>query len=89
MRSILSNAAVIRAQRIAKEALDKGEEHPKMALVAKLLNNELKGQTVIIFAQFRSTIKKLAEVLEKAGMASKGLRGQEGRRNPGCSSRTR
>ncbi len=77
VRSILSNAAVINAQKVAKAALEKGEEHPKMALVTKLLNNELKGQTVIIFAQFRSTIKKMAEMLEKSGVTARAFVGKK------------
>ena len=42
-----------------------------------MLSNELKGQTVIIFAQFRSTIKKLAEMIEKNGIAAQAFVGKK------------
>jgi Fanconi anemia group M protein len=77
VRSILSNAAVIAALRMAKEALEKGQEHPKMSLIAKMLNEEFKGKNVIIFAQFRSTTKKLEEILKSNGISAKAFVGKK------------
>jgi Fanconi anemia group M protein len=70
VRSILSNQAVIGAKRVAGEALEQGMEHPKMSLVVRLLNEELKGQSVIVFAQYRSTIKKLTELIKASGISA-------------------
>jgi Fanconi anemia group M protein len=71
VRNILANGAVMGALAVAKGAAEKGEEHPKMSLAVKLLNNELKGQSVIIFAQFRSTIRKLAEMIRASGIEAR------------------
>jgi Fanconi anemia group M protein len=77
VRSILSNTVVINAKTVAKEALEHGVEHPKMSLVVKLLNEELKGQSVIVFAQYRSTIKKLTELIRASGVSASAFVGKK------------
>ncbi|MGD0728634.1 MAG: DEAD/DEAH box helicase [Candidatus Micrarchaeaceae archaeon] len=63
VKGILANRSVISAIKIAREALEKGEEHPKMALLTNMLKSDLKNDNVIIFAQYRSTTKKIAQLL--------------------------
>ncbi len=70
LKSILSNKSVMLAAKLAREALERGEEHPKMSYLVTLLQNELKGDSVIIFVQFRSTAKKLTSILNENGISS-------------------
>jgi ERCC4-related helicase len=71
LKSILANKSVMLAMKLAREALQRGEEHPKMGLLLGLLQNELKDDSVIVFAQFRSTTKKLTSLLKENGIAAK------------------
>ncbi|MDE1810863.1 MAG: DEAD/DEAH box helicase, partial [Candidatus Micrarchaeota archaeon] len=64
LNSILANGGVNAARILAKEALDRNEEHPKMEYIKWFIKNEMKGKNVIIFAQYRSTIKKLTDLLK-------------------------
>lgn len=68
---ILKNTGVTTAVRIATESLAKGIEHPKMLKIVEILNNEYKGKSVIVFAQFRSTTKKLADMLNQNGITAR------------------
>ncbi|MGC8568088.1 MAG: DEAD/DEAH box helicase [Candidatus Micrarchaeia archaeon] len=65
-RSIISNESIRKAREFADAALQKGEEHPKMKFVCNLLAGELKGKSVIIFVQYRATIKKLVEIIRNS-----------------------
>lgn len=71
VKSIIANASVRSAVQIARDAMKKNEEHPKMPLMVGILNNELKDKSVIVFAQYRSTTKKIAELLGKSGIAAR------------------
>jgi Fanconi anemia group M protein len=71
VKSIIANASVRAAVQIARDALNRSEEHPKMPLMAGLLGSELGGKSVIVFAQYRSTTKKIVEVLGKSGIAAR------------------
>ncbi|HVC58663.1 MAG TPA: helicase-related protein [Candidatus Acidoferrales bacterium] len=64
LNSILTNGNVVMAIKTAKEALDRFEEHPKMEYIKWFIANEMKGKNVIVFAQYRSTIKKLTDLLK-------------------------
>jgi Fanconi anemia group M protein len=75
--SILGNETVIKLMERAKEALDNGIEHPKIFKIIELIINELKGKTVIIFAQYRSTIKKIVELLNQYGISAKAFVGKK------------
>jgi ERCC4-related helicase len=71
VKSILANKSVISAIKLAKEAIERGEEHPKMKLLIDAMNNELKGQSVIVFAQFRSTTRRLTDLLKENGIEAR------------------
>ncbi len=77
LQSILNNVSVINALMSAKSALADGIEHPKIFKIIDLLNTSLKGKTVIIFAQFRSTIKKVVELLAEYGTDAKAFVGKK------------
>lgn len=64
VKNLLLNKSVVSAVKIAREAVERGEEHPKMFLISNLLQNELKASSVIIFAQFRSTTRRLTDILK-------------------------
>ncbi len=75
--SILGNDTVGKLIEKAKEALDSGIEHPKIFKIIDLLVNDLKGKTVIVFAQYRSTIKKIVELLNQYGISAKAFVGKK------------
>jgi Fanconi anemia group M protein len=77
INNILSNKNVIFAESIAKNILEKGLEHPKMFKVVELLNGVYKGKKTIIFAQYRSTIQKIVELLTKNNIKAKGFVGKK------------
>jgi Fanconi anemia group M protein len=68
VKSILSDGEVSKALRLAKDAEADGDEHPKMFKLAEIVGGTFRGKSVIVFAQYRSTIKKIAEVLVKNGI---------------------
>ena len=63
LKNILANESVIVATKLARGALEKGEEHPKVGATVSLLKRELNGQHVIIFTQFRSTARMITKIL--------------------------
>ena len=75
LESLLRNQLFSESKRIAKEMMDKGEEHPKVnALVDYLRLSQ--NHRVIVFAQYRSTISMLVERLNSAGFSSCGFVGK-------------
>jgi len=77
INSILSNNAVISAEWIARNALEKGIEHPKMFKLIDIIKNNYANKRIMIFAQYRSTIKKLEELLNAHGIPSRGFVGKK------------
>ncbi len=71
LKNILANESVIAATKLAREALERGEEHPKVGMAVSLLKRELRGQHVILFTQYRSTARMLAKVLNANGIAAR------------------
>ncbi|MDE1865540.1 MAG: DEAD/DEAH box helicase [Candidatus Micrarchaeota archaeon] len=71
VKNILSNESVIAATKMAREALEKGDEHPKVGATVGLLKRELTGQHVIVFTQYRSTANMLTRILNMNGVAAK------------------
>ncbi len=77
VNSMLANKEVQRALAIAKEAMADGIEHPKMLKVVELLQNDLRGKSAIVFAQYRSTIKRLADILQREGISARAFVGKK------------
>ncbi len=71
VKNILANESVAAATKLAREALEKGEEHPKVGVTVSLLKKEMAGQHVIIFTQYRSTAKMLTKVLNANDIAAR------------------
>jgi ERCC4-related helicase len=77
LKSILANKSVAEAVKIAKEALEHGEEHPKMAVAVDMIKDRMAGKSIIIFAQFRSTANKLAKMLNENGITAREFVGKK------------
>ncbi len=67
LQSLLNNKIVINSIINAKDSLSNGIEHPKIFKIIDLMTTVLKGKTVIVFAQYRSTIKKIVDLLNEYG----------------------
>ncbi len=77
LQSLLNNKEVIDSMNAAKKALDLGIEHPKIFKIIELITSTLKGKTVIIFAQYRSTIKRIVELLSEYNIDSRAFVGKK------------
>ncbi len=73
--SLLSDGNVKNAIEIAKSAMLNGEEHPKMFRAVSIIKG-LNGKNIIIFAQYRSTIRKLTEMLNLNGISARSFVGK-------------
>jgi Fanconi anemia group M protein len=77
VQSILSNKEIALAIRLAKESMEMGIEHPKMAKVVDLIKRDMQGKSVMVFAQYRSTIKRIAELLNANGISARTFAGKK------------
>ncbi len=77
LQSILNNKVLINCVISAKSALADGIEHPKIFKMIDLMTTTLKGKTVIVFAQYRSTIKKIVELLNEYGIPAMSFVGKK------------
>ncbi|MEM0147394.1 MAG: helicase-related protein [Candidatus Micrarchaeaceae archaeon] len=77
LQNILANQDIVYSIDIARKALDRGVEHPKMFMTVKIIKNELKDKSVIVFAQYRSTIKKIVEILSSNQIDAKAFVGKK------------
>lgn len=68
IESLLKNKNVAEARRLANEALNNGEEHSKVFAVLDTIKN-YRGKSIIIFVQYRSTIKMLVEFVRNNGFS--------------------
>jgi len=60
-----------------KEAAQSDEEHPKLKLLIDLLNGDMKGKKIIVFAQYRDQIKRIVEEITKNGISAKQFVGKK------------
>ncbi len=77
VESIINNKSVLDSFRIASDALDNGEEHPKMSEIVNVLNGILSKKKVMVFAQYRYTISKLVEIINKNGISAREFVGKK------------
>ena len=68
LSSILANKSIAEAVKLANDALESDEEHPKAVRIVEMVTRQLSGKSVIIFAQYRSTIKRLVQMLRTNGV---------------------
>lgn len=64
VENILKNKNVIDAEKVASDALAKGIEHPKMFKTIQVIKEQYEGRSVMVFVQYRSTIKKLVDLMK-------------------------
>lgn len=67
LESLLKSRAMLFAKNSASVALKNGEEHPKVLAVLDTLRR-YPGKKVIVFAQYRSTVKMLVELINNNGI---------------------
>ena len=77
VQGILNDTEVRSSIRMAKEMIGRGEEHPKMNHILEMVRGEMKGHSIIIFAQYRSTIRALVSMLKGAGIDARGFVGKK------------
>jgi Fanconi anemia group M protein len=77
IKSILSNKSIISAVDIAKKALEKGEEHPKMAVIVDMIKDKMMDKSIMVFAQYRSTTHQLAKMLNENGIPAREFVGKK------------
>ncbi|HVA82827.1 MAG TPA: DEAD/DEAH box helicase, partial [Candidatus Aquilonibacter sp.] len=76
VQAILDSKSVIIANQLAEEGIRNGEEHPKVfALIEMLKQNHSKK--AIVFAQYRSSIKMITDVLNKNNLSARGFVGKK------------
>lgn len=76
--SLLKNPDISEAMSMARKAYEAGVEHPKMAAILEMMHTSLRGKSAIIFVQYRSTIKRLTEILNAHGVAAVAFVGKTG-----------
>lgn len=85
-RRLLKDPRIREAFKLAIKLQEKKEEHPKfrklLLLVKDFLRKE-KNAKIIVFANYRDTVKRIKEFLEKNGIKSEILIGQSMRRGKG------
>jgi len=77
LTSLLNNPNLIKALEIAKQAYERHEEHQKAAELVKLIKTTVRDKSAIVFAQYRSTIKMLVDILEAGGVQAKAFVGKK------------
>ena len=77
LNSILNNPVVINSSISAREALRDGVDHPKIFKIIDLLSTELKGKTVMVFAQYRFAVKRIVELLGQYGIEASAFVGKK------------
>jgi len=74
---LLNNTEVINALKIAKQAYQNHKEHQKAFELVQLIKNTVKERSVIVFAQYRSTIKMLVDILGANGIRAMAFFGKK------------
>ncbi|MDE1856988.1 MAG: DEAD/DEAH box helicase [Candidatus Micrarchaeota archaeon] len=74
--SLLSNPEVVRATAAAANAINEGVEHPKVMELIRILKSQ-PGSSTIVFAQYRSTIKRIVEMLRAHGITARAFVGKK------------
>lgn len=69
LRAFFEDGGILKAVGLVEELLERGEEHPKIPKAIEIVKRELGNgiERIIIFANYRSTAKRLAEELAAAG----------------------
>jgi Fanconi anemia group M protein len=74
---ILKNNNVMQAESIARDALANGREHPKMFKTIQIIKENYENKSIMVFVQYRSTIKKLVDLMRLNGIEARGFVGKK------------
>ena len=87
-RSVLKDPSVINAIKKTKELFVKGIEHPKLQKLTEIVDEELKRKSnskIIVFANYRSSVEKIVNLLEAKNIEAREFIGQAIKRGKGLS----
>lgn len=73
VQRLMKNEDFLAAVRLTDELINEGQEHPKLAKLKEIVNEELqkdKFSRIIVFAQYRDTVAKIFEELGKVKHAA-------------------
>lgn len=70
IENLLKTPNLVKARALAKAAIERGEEHSKVFAVLDTLR-QYRGKSVIVFAQYRSTVKMLTEFISNNGFRAR------------------
>ncbi|MDE1768228.1 MAG: DEAD/DEAH box helicase family protein [Candidatus Micrarchaeota archaeon] len=76
LESLLKSRPMLMAKSYAETALKNGEEHPKVIAVLDIIK-DYRGRKVIVFAQYRSTVKMLVEFISNNGFRARAFVGKK------------
>ncbi|MCL5100608.1 MAG: DEAD/DEAH box helicase family protein [Candidatus Marsarchaeota archaeon] len=76
VETLLADANIVNARKLADEALKHGEEHPKVMALLDVIRL-YKDKNAIVFAQYRSTVKMLVEYLRNNGFSAEPFVGKK------------
>jgi ERCC4-related helicase len=76
LENLLKSQGIVKARNAAGEAVRNGEEHPKIFAVLDIIK-DYKGKHVMVFAQYRSTIKMIVEFLNNNGFKARAFVGKK------------
>lgn len=73
-KALLHKPAIAKIRQMLSET---DEEHPKLGLLINLINNQLAGKKLIVFAQYRDQVALIEKSLNAAGIPSKMFLGKK------------
>ncbi len=76
LESLLKSPKMVAARAAASTAVRNGEEHPKIVALLDVIKN-YKDRHMIVFAQYRSTIKMIVEFLNNNGFSARAFVGKK------------
>ena len=76
LESLLGSKFISESRRIAEDAIGRGEEHAKVYAILDIASR-YRDSSMIIFAQYRSTVKMLTEFLNNNGIDAVGFVGKK------------
>ena len=76
VESFLGNKGMVSAVEMAESSIRGGEEHPKVSTLSQILSG-YGDKSAIVFAQYRSTVKMLVDMLQKEGFKAKAFVGKK------------
>ncbi|MGB9703476.1 MAG: helicase-related protein [Candidatus Micrarchaeales archaeon] len=76
LKNLLKDERLAKIIAYAKQAMAQGKEHPKLNELLRIIK-ERSSKTIIVFAQYRSQIARIVEMLNKNGIKAKAFVGKK------------